>query len=165
MSKPAVKAAFDCSKYVKKNLNAETVTKLKQVFDVFDYDGSGNISIDELVNTVKALNLESQASQIIAIVNAAGITGEFDFGTFVDIFGFGGDSTNEATLQTVFEAFDTAGSGAFGPQEFEKVAASVGEHFSSAEVDQMIEFADKDRDGVITFEEFAAVVTRVYPKV
>jgi hypothetical protein len=29
----------------------------------------------------------------------------------------------------------------------------------------MIEFADKDRDGVITFEEFAAVVTKVYPKV
>jgi len=102
MSKPATKPAFDPSKYVKKNLTADTVTKLKEVFDVFDYDGSGNISIDELVNTVKALNLESQASQVIGIVNAAGVSGEFDFGTFVDIFGFGGDSTNEATLQTVF---------------------------------------------------------------
>jgi Ca2+-binding EF-hand superfamily protein len=132
MSKPAGKPAFDASKYVKKNLNAETVIKLKEVFDVFDYDGSGNISIEELVSTVKALNLEAQAGQILAIVNAAGITGEFDFGTFVDIFGFGGDSTNEATLQTVFEAFDTSGTGAFGPEEFEKVAASVGEHFSSA---------------------------------
>jgi calcium-binding protein CML len=127
------------------------VIKLKEVFDVFDYDGSGNVSIDELVNTVKALNLESQAGQILAIVNAAGVTGEFGFDTFVEIFGFGGDSTNEATLQTVFEAFDTTGSGAFGPEEFEKVAASVGEHFASAEVDQMIEFADKDRDGVINF--------------
>jgi hypothetical protein len=29
----------------------------------------------------------------------------------------------------------------------------------------MIEFADKDRDGVINFEEFAAVVTKVYPKI
>ena len=132
MSKPTGKPAFDASKYVKKNLNAETVIKLKEVFDVFDYDGSGNISIEELVSTVKALNLEAQAGQILAIVNAAGITGEFDFGTFVDIFGFGGDSTNEATLQTVFEAFDTSGTGAFGPEEFEKVAASVGEHFSSA---------------------------------
>ena len=102
MSKPTGKPAFDASKYVKKNLNAETVIKLKEVFDVFDYDGSGNISIEELVSTVKALNLEAQAGQILAIVNAAGITGEFDFGTFVDIFGFGGDSTNEATLQTVF---------------------------------------------------------------
>lgn len=157
--------SFDASKYVRKNLNAETVTKLKEVFDVFDYDGSGNISIEELVNTIKALNLEEQAGQILAIVNAAGVTGEFDFGTFLDIFGFGGDATSEATLQTVFEAFDTTGSGAFGPEEFEKVAASVGEHFSSAEVDQMIEYADKDRDGVINFDEFVNVVTKVYPKV
>lgn len=165
MSKTTAKAAFDPTKYVKKNLTADTVARLKEVFDVFDYDGSGHISVEELVNTVKALNLESQAGQILAIVNAAGVTGEFDFGTFIDIFGFGGDTTNEATLQTVFEAFDTTGSGAFGPEEFEKVAASVGEHFASAEVDQMIEFADKDRDGVINFEEFAAVVTKVYPKV
>ena len=40
------KKAFDASKHVKKNLNAETVGKLKQVFDVFDYDGSGNISTE-----------------------------------------------------------------------------------------------------------------------
>jgi len=126
MSKTTAKPTFDPSKYVKKNLTTDTVTKLKEVFDVFDYDGSGNISVDELVNTVKALNLESQAGQILGIVNAAGISGEFDFGTFIDIFGFGGDSTNETTLQTVFEAFDTTGSGAFGPEEFEKVAASVG---------------------------------------
>jgi len=165
MSKTPSKPAFDPAKYVKKNLTVETVGKLKEVFDVFDYDGSGNISVDELVNTVKALNLEAQAGQILAIVNHAGVSGEFDFGTFIDIFGFGGDSTNESTIQTVFEAFDTTGSGAFGPEEFEKVAGSVGENFSSAEVDQMIEFADKDRDGVINFEEFQAVVSRVYPKV
>jgi Ca2+-binding EF-hand superfamily protein len=29
----------------------------------------------------------------------------------------------------------------------------------------MIEYADKDRDGAITFEEFTSVVTKVYPKV
>lgn len=156
---------FDASKYVRKNLNADTVGKLKEVFDVFDYDGSGQISIEELVNTIRALKLEDQASQILSIVNAAGVTGEFDFGTFIDIFGFGSDTGSEGSLQTVFEAFDTTGSGAFGPEEFEKVAASVGEHFSSAEVDQMIEFADKDRDGVINYEEFVATVTKVYPKV
>jgi Ca2+-binding EF-hand superfamily protein len=164
MSKGA-KPAFDASKYVKKNLTADTVTKLKEVFDVFDYDGSGNISIEELVNTIKALKLEDQASQILGIVNAAGVTGEFDFGTFLDIFGFSGDTQSETSLQSVFEAFDTTGSGAFGPEEFEKVAASVGEHFSAAEVDQMIEYADKDRDGVINFDEFVGVVTKVYPKV
>lgn len=36
MSKPA----FDATKYVKPNLDADTVTKLKEVFD---YDGSGSV--------------------------------------------------------------------------------------------------------------------------
>jgi Ca2+-binding EF-hand superfamily protein len=31
------------------------------------------------------------------------------------------------------------------------VAASVGENFSPADVDQMIDYADKDRDGGINF--------------
>jgi Ca2+-binding EF-hand superfamily protein len=37
---------FDANKYVSKNLTADSVGKLKEVFDVFDYDGSGNISAD-----------------------------------------------------------------------------------------------------------------------
>lgn len=164
MSKSGAKA-FDANKYVKKGLDADTVTKLKEVFDVFDYDGSGNVSTEELINTIRALNLEAQAGQILAIVNNSGHTGEIDFAAFLEIFGFGGDNSSETSLQTIFEAFDSTGAGAFGPEEFEKTAASVGEHFSSAEVDQMIDFADKDRDGAINFEEFVNVVTKVYPKV
>jgi Ca2+-binding EF-hand superfamily protein len=94
MSKAPVKAAFDANKYVKKNLNAETVGKLKEVFDVFDYDGSGNVSTEELVNTIRALNLEAQASQVLAIVNNSGHVGEIDFSAFLDIFGFGGDNNS-----------------------------------------------------------------------
>jgi len=167
MSKQAVAATkgFDPSKYVTKNLNAETVIKLKEVFDVFDYDASGNVSADELVNTIRALNLEAQAQQVLMIVNNSGHTGEMDFGIFLSIFGFNGDSQNETTLQSVFEAFDLSGHGEFGAEDFERVAASVGEHFSAAEVDQIISYADKDRDGVIKYEEFVQIVTTVYPKV
>jgi Ca2+-binding EF-hand superfamily protein len=163
-SAPAVKG-FDANKYVKKGLDADTVGKLKEVFDVFDYDGSGNVSTEELINTIRALNLEAQAAQILAIVNNSGHVGDIDFAAFLDIFGFGGESTSETSLQSIFEAFDTTGTGSFGPEEFEKVAASVGEHFSSSEVDQMIDYADKDRDGVVSFEEFVNVITKVYPKV
>ena len=109
--------------------------------------------------------MEAQAGQILAVVSNSGHTGDIDFSAFLDIFGFGGDSTSQTTLQTVFEEFDSSKTGAFGPEEFEKVAASVGEHFSSSQVDQMIQYADKDRDGVISYDEFVSVVTKVYPKV
>jgi Ca2+-binding EF-hand superfamily protein len=115
MSKPQPKS-FDANKYVKKNLNADTVAKLKEVFDVFDYDGSGNVSTEELINTVRALNLEAQAGQILAIVSNAGHSGDIDFAAFLDIFGFGGDNNSETTLQTVYEAFDSTGSGGFAAE-------------------------------------------------
>ena len=162
MSKAKPAAGFDANKYVKKGLTADTVEKLKEVFDVFDEDGSGQISIEELLRTIKVLGIENQAEQILSIVNAAGVSGDFDFGTFLEIFGFSGD-VSEGTLQNIFDAFDTTGSGAFGPEEFEKVAASVGESLSSAEVDQMIAYADKDHDGVINFQEFCDVVGKTYP--
>jgi Ca2+-binding EF-hand superfamily protein len=98
---PAPKG-FDATKYVKKGLDADTVGKLKEVFDVFDYDGSGNVSTEELINTIKALNLEAQAGQILAIVNNSGHVGDIDFAAFLEIFGFGGDSNNEGSLQSIF---------------------------------------------------------------
>lgn len=112
----AATSKFDASKYVTPKLNAQTVIKLKEVFDVFDADSSGNISSEELINTIIALNLESQASQILSIVNNAGHEGDMNFATFLQIFGFNGQTNNESTLQSIFEAFDTAGTGAFGPE-------------------------------------------------
>jgi Ca2+-binding EF-hand superfamily protein len=98
-------------------------------------------------------------------VNASSHAGEMDFGIFLDIFGFGGDGNSEASMGQLFETFDIQRQGSFGPVEFEKVAASVGENFSAAEVDQMIDYADKDRDGGINYDEFINVITKVYPKI
>lgn len=123
---PAPTKGFDANKYVSKKLNAETVQKLKEVFDVFDYDGSGNVSTEELVNTIRALNLEAQAGQILAIVNNSGHTGDIDFAAFLEIFGFGGEENSETSLQSIFEEFDATHSGAFTAEDFEKAAAKVG---------------------------------------
>ena len=67
-----------------------------------------------MINTIRALNLESQAGQILNIVNHSGHTGELDFAAFLDIFGFGADSANETTLQTIYDEFDPKGNGGFG---------------------------------------------------
>ena len=49
-----------------------------------------------------------------------------DFAAFLEIFGFSGDGSSEASLGQLFEYFDVNKQGAFGPEEFERVAASVG---------------------------------------
>jgi Ca2+-binding EF-hand superfamily protein len=38
-------------------LPADDITRLKECFDIFDYDKSGNVSIEELATAIKALGL------------------------------------------------------------------------------------------------------------
>ncbi len=61
--------------------------------------------------------------------------------------------------------FDKDGRGTFGVEEFTAICESVGERFSVAEIEQMIDYADKDRDGRISYEEFVDVITKEYPQV
>lgn len=44
--KPEGPPAFDPSAYTTKNLTVEDVVKLKECFDVFDYDKSGSVSAE-----------------------------------------------------------------------------------------------------------------------
>ena len=147
-----------------KNQDLETVLKLKEVFDIFDYDHSGQVSTEEIVDTIKALGLEDDAKAIITIVQAHSDAEELDFPAFLEIFGVP-ENTTEASLRELYEIFDFNRTNSFGPEEFEKIAETVGERFTPQEVDQMIDYADKDRDGGINYEEFVAVVTREYPLV
>ena len=97
-------------------MKEETVAKLKECFDIFDYDGSGNISAEELVNTIRALGIENQAQQILSIVQSSSHAEDMDFGAFLEVFGFSGDSGSEASLGQLFEYFDINKQGAFGPE-------------------------------------------------
>jgi Ca2+-binding EF-hand superfamily protein len=145
-------------------MSVETVNKLKEVFDLFDYDHSGQVSIEEIHDVIKTLGLENEARNIISIIQSSTTAEELDFKAFLDIFGQSENQT-EASLQQLYEVFDPNGTNCFGPEDFEKVCDMVGERFTPQEVDQMIDYADKDRDGGINFEEFVATIKREYPKV
>lgn len=107
--------------------------------------------------------MEGQAASIVSIVQSNTDAEELDFATFLSIFGQS-ESADERSLQQLYNIFDPNGTNSFGPEDFEKVCDEVGERFSPAEVDQMIDYADKDRDGGISYEEFVAVVTKDFPK-
>lgn len=74
---------FDPTKYTTKNLTADDVMKLKECFDVFDYDKSGNVSPDELTTAIRALGLEKDAGKIMHIVETQTDGSEMDFPAFL----------------------------------------------------------------------------------
>ena len=48
---------FDPNVYATKNLPVDDVVKLKECFDIFDYDKGGTVSPEELINSIHALGL------------------------------------------------------------------------------------------------------------
>lgn len=67
---------FDPSKYTKPGLSADDIVRIKECFDIFDYDKSGAItyafphrfSPAELKNAIVALGLEKSAEEIFVLV-------------------------------------------------------------------------------------------------
>ena len=109
--------------------------------------------------------MEKDATKILGLIHSSTDAEEIDFETFLTIFGFSGTQQGELSLQNLFDEFDKGGKGYFTFEDFANVSDMVGERFSVNELQAMIDFADTDHDGVISFEEFRAVVTREYPKI
>ncbi|GKT65988.1 hypothetical protein ColTof4_03258 [Colletotrichum tofieldiae] len=58
-----------------------------------------------------------------------------------------GDAEEE--LKNAFKVFDRDGSGTISAEELRHVLTSLGENMTPAEIDEMIQMADKDGDGSI----------------
>lgn len=61
-----------------------------------------------------------------------------------------GDAEEE--LKNAFKVFDRDGSGTISAEELRHVLTSLGENMTAAEIDEMIQMADKDGDGSIDCE-------------
>ncbi|KAL3417991.1 calmodulin [Phlyctema vagabunda] len=58
-----------------------------------------------------------------------------------------------------FELFDTNGDGTISVKELSSVMKSLGQNPSDAEIEDMINEVDHDRNGTIDFEEFVKMMT------
>ena len=63
-------------------------------------------------------------------------------------------------LKKVFMLFDEEKSGFISLTSLKKVVKELGENIDEAELQEMIQKADNDRDGLINEEEFYNVMTR-----
>lgn len=83
--KPASDPSFKPKDYVTPNLKEEEVVKIKEIFDIFDYDKSGNISPEELKTAITALGMEQEAQKIMDLVNDLDTdkNAQIDFGEFL----------------------------------------------------------------------------------
>ncbi|RNJ55599.1 hypothetical protein D7B24_008384 [Verticillium nonalfalfae] len=150
------------------NLTQEQYTDLKEVFKIFDRDGTGmpshtsDISPSELQIAMKSLGLKPSLEEVKEMIKEIDTDGDgrIDFDEFLEIMAAParpvGSTENE--LVAAFEVFDKDGSGSVSSSELRSVLISLGQKHTDDEIDEMVKHADLDGNGSIDYHEFVQLM-------
>ena len=139
-SNAPAKTTFDTKNYEKNGLTEDEVLEIREAFDLFDTDKSGEIDVAELKQALMNLGIDTKnqtLQNMLADIDKNG-NANIDFDEFIDMMTAKmSDKDTREDLEKVFELF-----------------------LGDDELNEMIVRADTDRDGKVSFEEFYAIMTK-----
>ena len=143
------------------NFDAEEIRRLGKRFRKLDLDNSGTLSVEEFMS-LPELQRNPLVKRVIEILDEDG-NGEVDFKEFiqgVSQFSVKGDKMSK--LKFAFKIYDIDNDGYISNGELFQFLKMISSNLKDAQlqqiVDKTIQFADRDDDGKIDFEEFCALV-------
>ncbi|KAF2137464.1 uncharacterized protein K452DRAFT_312287 [Aplosporella prunicola CBS 121167] len=139
------------------DLAQRQIDDIRAAFAVFDKNGDGQISAQELGEVMRSLGQNPTESELQDMVNELDLdsTGTVDFEEFLKMMKTKSkqmDSDEE--LREAFAAFDKDGSGTINAEEVRHVMKGIGENLTDGEIDEIIKQADTNGDGLIDYNEF-----------
>ena len=138
------------------------MAEYKEVFSLFDKDGDGSITTDELGVVLKSLGqnpTEAELLDLISEVDADG-SGTIDFDEFLVMMSRNArDMDSEEEIREAFRVFDKEGNGFISEAELRTVTTNLGLKLTDEELEEMVREADLDGDGEVSYEEFLIMMT------
>lgn len=148
--------------------------RLRRIFDVFDRNGDGFITVHELSRALEQLGLEADPAELESTIRSYIKPGNLglEYEDFESLHGSLGDSlfggecdsgVDESDLEEAFKVFDEDGDGFISAVELQSVLGKLGlkEGREIDSVRQMICSVDWNRDGRVDFYEFKEMMRRV----
>mmetsp|Transcript_92122 Transcript_92122/g.177601 ORF Transcript_92122/g.177601 Transcript_92122/m.177601 type:complete len:149 (+) Transcript_92122:61-507(+) len=144
-------------------LDEHFITRCREAFNTFDEDGSGTIDANEMKSLLEAIGeapSEEELFKFMADVDEDG-TGEIEFAEFLRAFEKhnGGERELEDELDTI-DAFVALGGNTdkTGFIDTARLISVVKEEFGmTIRIERTIAELDKDKDGKVNYQEFAAL--------
>lgn len=148
----------------KQGLDEEAMEEVKEAFNLFDTEGKGNIDVRELKAAFRALGFQvkkAEIRQLFVDMDKDLSSATISFDEFVEMVTprmQNRDSREE--IMKVFALFDDDNTGAISFKNLKRVATELGENLTDEELQEMVDEADRDGDGVINEEEFYRVMRK-----
>ncbi|CAG9476583.1 centrin-4, putative [Plasmodium vivax] len=142
-------------------INEDVEKEIYECFSLFDTNKCGYIDIREFYFALKSLGLNFKKEEVknLFLQVKKNIDDKLNFDEFFEI------ATkhihkryNEEEMDHMFALFDPNDTGKITLTSLRNVCAEIGEHIDDAELNHMIEFADRNNDKVIDKEEFKRVL-------
>ncbi|CAK9804384.1 unnamed protein product [Anthophora quadrimaculata] len=146
------------------SISKSQMKEFREAFRLFDKDGDGSITKEELGRVMRSLGQFARAEELRTMLQEIDIDGDgnVSFEEFVEIVSnIGANETaptdqdqEEQELRDAFRVFDKHNRGYITASDLRAVLQCLGEDLSEEEIEDMIKEVDVDGDGRIDFYEF-----------
>ncbi len=147
-----------------RELHQDEIEDLKAAFKIFDTDGDGEISSDELSEILRIFGTSSQTSDayLQEVIEEIDIdkNGKIEFNDFLELMrSCSYDTSEDNDLKYAFDKIDSDENGFVTMKELKDLLRKTNYFLKDVEIDAIIEQFDEDGDGKLNFGEFKRMVS------
>lgn len=145
-----------------RGLTAKQKREFRETFALFDADGDGTISANEIGKVLRNLGQAPSDTELRDLVHEVDTdgNGDIDYDEFLEMMCTQGDlesqdqAINDEDLEEAFKIFDKNSDGLISAEEIRKGMKSLGEVYTKKQAESLLKDLDQNNDGYIDFEEF-----------
>ncbi|CAM6093132.1 unnamed protein product [Calypogeia fissa] len=145
------------------HLTEEQIAEFKKEFNLFDKDGDGLISVEELGAVMQSFGIKPREAELRELIDGVDTNGNgtVEFDEFVIVMAQTlKDTEHEVLLRNAFSVIDKDHDGFITAIEIHNAMTRLGQKISDEEVVNIIRQVDVDGDGMINYEEFLKLMMK-----
>ncbi|WZZ52906.1 hypothetical protein YC2023_053013 [Brassica napus] len=160
MLEPDPKRRLTAKQVIAEFLSSQEVENIKEMFNKMDTDKDGIVTIEELKAGLRDFGTQLAESEVQMLIEAVDTKGKgtLDYGEFVAVSLHLQKVANDEHLRKAFSYFDKDGNGYILPQELCEALKEDGGDDCVDVANDIFQEVDTDKDGRISYEEFAAMM-------
>mmetsp|Transcript_2243 Transcript_2243/g.4379 ORF Transcript_2243/g.4379 Transcript_2243/m.4379 type:complete len:181 (-) Transcript_2243:161-703(-) len=143
------------------HLSPDQLEEIREAFKLFDTDDSGTIDADELKVAMRAMGFEPKRDEVRRMIQESDRdgSGTICFETFQAVMAskMSNRDPRDESLKS-FRLFDDDETGTISLKNLRRVAKELGENMTDDELQEVIDFCDKEGRGEISQDDFVRLM-------